>query len=330
MNKEQRFRRQMLILGLLILVTAGLYLTYNTYGNWSFALAIRGKKLAAFFLVALACSGSTVAFQTLTHNRFLTPGILGMDQLYVTVQTVLFFIAGGSVGLSLPVVPQFLVNVLLMAVVSVLFIGFFLGKTGNDFFRLLMVGMVAASLFSSISTYLQVLMDPNEYDLLQGKLYASFGNVSVELLVISGVLLAVICSVLWYFGPELDVLLLGFDHGVNLGISVRPLQRLLLFLIAAATGIATALVGPTIFLGFVVATVSYQIFPVHRHRQLFLGSTLLGILFLIGGQFIVEQFLGLKATISTVIQFAGGLFFIGKLVAGSSPVSRRRKFGKDK
>lgn len=310
----------------LILLFSGLYLTYGTYGNWEFALSLRGKKLAAFVLVAAASSSSTIAFQTLTQNRFLTPGILGIDQLYVTLQTILFFVIGGSAGLGLPAVPQFLINVLLLGGLSVVFIRFFLGKTGNDFFRLLMVGMVSSSLFSSISTFLQVLMDPNEYDLLQGRLYASFSNVSVDLLLISGCLLAVICSLLWYFGPELDVLLLGFDHGLNLGLSVRTLQQLLLFLIAAATGIATALVGPTVFLGFVVATVSCQIFPVYRHRQLFIGSTLLGILFLIGGQFVIEQLLGLKATISTVIQFAGGAFFIGKLTVG--PLRNRWQFGK--
>lgn len=312
--KKRQFILQAGGLFLLVLLAIGLFMTYETYGNWAFALEYRGKKLLAFLLVAAAAGFSTITFQTLTHNRFLTPGILGIDQLYVVIQTVLFFVVGGATALEQETLPQFLLNVLLMALLSVVFILFFLGRSGNDFFRLLMVGMVASSLFGSISTFLQVLMDPNEYDLLQGKLFASFGNVSVGHLIASTVLLVLICGCLWWFAPELDVMHLGYDHGVNLGLSMAQLQRLLLFLVSAVTGVATALVGPTVFLGFIIATISYQVFSVYDHRRLFLGTTLIGILFLVMGQFVVEQLLGLRATISTVIQFIGGLFFVGKII----------------
>lgn len=76
------------------------YLTYNTYGNWSFALALRGKKLLAFIFVGIAAAFSTISFQTVTQNHFLTPNILGMDSLYVSVQTVLFFLLGGAQALG--------------------------------------------------------------------------------------------------------------------------------------------------------------------------------------------------------------------------------------
>ena len=85
-------------------------------------------------------------------------------------------------------------------------------------------------------------------------------------------------------------------------------------MIAAAIGVATALVGPTVFLGFVIATISYEIFPKANHRQLFIGASLIAIIFLVGGQFLLEQVFGLKTTISILIQFIGGLFFIIKLV----------------
>ena len=74
-----------------VVIVSLCYLTYNTYGNWSFALALRGKKLLAFIFVGIAAAFSTISFQTVTQNHFLTPNILGMDSLYVFVQTVLFF-----------------------------------------------------------------------------------------------------------------------------------------------------------------------------------------------------------------------------------------------
>ncbi len=79
---------------LFVLLVIMSYLTINTYGNWQFAWALRSKKIVAFLLVALATSSATISFQTITQNQFLTPSVLGLDSLYVLVQTVLFFIVG--------------------------------------------------------------------------------------------------------------------------------------------------------------------------------------------------------------------------------------------
>lgn len=170
------------ILSLLVIgVTIG-YLTINTYGNWAFAWALRSKKIMAFILVALATSGATVSFQTITQNQFLTPSVLGLDSLYVLVQTLLFFLIGGVTMLQQTGTAFFLVNVALMVGLSQLLFFFLLRKEAPNLFLLLMTGMILGTLFNSISTFLQVVMDPNEYDLLQGKLFASFGNVQTAYL----------------------------------------------------------------------------------------------------------------------------------------------------
>ena len=73
-----------------------LFLTYHTYGNWEFALQLRGKKLLAFVIVGILTSFSTITFQTISQNHFLTPSILGFDSLYVLIQTILFFVIGNT------------------------------------------------------------------------------------------------------------------------------------------------------------------------------------------------------------------------------------------
>ena len=90
-------KKRGVFIGLLLLVLLVImsYLTINTYGNWQFAWALRSKKIVAFLLVALATSSATISFQTITQNQFLTPSVLGLDSLYVLVQTVLFFVVGG-------------------------------------------------------------------------------------------------------------------------------------------------------------------------------------------------------------------------------------------
>lgn len=313
--KKNHFALKIGILLALCVLVLILFLTYNTYGNWDFALKLRGKKILAFVFVALATSVSTIAFQTITKNQFLTPGILGLDNLYIMIQTLLFFFVGGVKMLSQESIWMFLANVILMTILSVLFISFFMDKVTGNLFLLLMVGMISGTLFSSVSTFIQVLMDPNEYDLLQGRLFASFSNVNSNHLLIAAGIILLSVTVLWFVSPELDIMHIGRDHAMNLGISVNRLQNLCLFCISLLTGTATALVGPTVFLGFIVATISYRLFATYQHKKLFIGSFLLGILLLVGGQFLVEQIFQWSTTISTVIQFVGGIFFLGKILS---------------
>ena len=307
-------KKKLFLLFFLILCAATAYLTYNTYGNWSFAFALRGRRIFAFALVAIAISFSTITLQTVTSNRYLTPGNLGLDQLYVLVQTLCFFFIGGIQMLSQETAAMFLFSVSLTAILGSLLIGFFYQKAVNGLFLLLMAGMVCGTMFSSLSTFLQVLMDPNEYDLLQGRLFASFGNINTQHLLIAAVIILIGCSCLILLIPELNLLHLGSGQAKSLGVPVQWLHRGILFLIALLTGTATALVGPAVFLGFVVATITYQLFSTYRHGWLFAGGSLIGFLLLVGGQFLVEQVFQWQTTIGTVIQLLGGVFFISKLL----------------
>ncbi|OTN76595.1 hypothetical protein A5886_001672 [Enterococcus sp. 8G7_MSG3316] len=302
------------VLLLLILGAVSAYLTYNTYGNWSFAFSLRGRRLLAFGLVAIASSFSTFTLQTMTQNRYLTPGVLGLDQLYVLIQTVSFFFVGGIQILSQETTTMFLLSIVGTAILGSVLIGLFYQKNGHHLFLLLMAGMVCGTMFSSYSTFLQVLMDPNEYDMLQGRLFASFNHINTQHLIWAAVIIIGGSLCLLYVIPELNVLHLGSRQASSLGVSVTFLHRCLLFLIALLTGTASALVGPTIFLGFVVVTITYQVFPTYRHDWLFLGGSLIAFLLLVTGQFFVEQLFGWNITVNSVIQFLGGLFFMTKLM----------------
>lgn len=309
-------KKELLLISLTILalLLCGLYLTYNTYGNIQFALMLRGKKVAAFVLVALATGMATVSFQSMTQNQFLTPNILGLDSMYVLIQTILFFVVGGVNMLSQEQTSIFLLSILLMALSSLLLAKVLLKRRQNDLFILLMLGMIFGTLFSSTSNFLQVMMDPNEYDLLQGRLFASFSNINTTHLGLAAGIILLGSFILFAVNRYLDVLHLGGDQATNLGISLNTFQILLLFLVSLLTGTATALVGPITFLGFIVANISYQLMPTYRHSYLFPTAILLGIIFLVGSQFLVEQVFHLKTTVSVVTQFVGGLYFIGKII----------------
>lgn len=293
----------------------GLFLTYHTYGNWEFALSLRSSKLVAFCLVAVATTFATITFQTLTQNHFLTPNILGLDSLYTLIQTAVYFFFKSEQVLKAESLSTFLLTIVIMVIFSVLLANFLLRRGQNNLFLLLMIGIILGTLLNSISTFLQVAMNPNEFDALQNKLFASFNNINSQYLVVAAGLIIVLIAYLWFKSLTLDVLHLGSDQASSLGINVPRLQFKLLIVISALIGISTALVGPITFLGFIVANISYQFLATYRHRQLFLGGSLIAIFLLVFGQFMVEQVFQLNTPLSSVIEFVGGGYFIGKIIS---------------
>ena len=56
--------------------------------------AKRTIKIFAMVLTGVAIAFSTVVFQTITNNKILTPSIIGLDSLYMLIQTLVIFIFG--------------------------------------------------------------------------------------------------------------------------------------------------------------------------------------------------------------------------------------------
>ena len=92
-------KRRLLLLGLIAAVTIILYLSIGLNArNWDYALSRRLPRILAIVTTGAAIAVSTTIFQTITHNRILTPSVMGLDSLYMLWQTVIvFFFGSGSV-----------------------------------------------------------------------------------------------------------------------------------------------------------------------------------------------------------------------------------------
>src|SRR5699024_12781250 len=84
----------------------------------------------------------------------------------------------------------------------------------------------------------------------------------------------------------------------------------LLVIVAVLISIATALIGPITFLGLLVVNVAYEFLKTYRHFYLIFGSVFISIIALLGGQFIVEKVFTFQTTLSVIINFIGGVYFI--------------------
>lgn len=164
--------------------------------------------------------------------------------------------------------------------------------------------------FSSMQTTLTRVMDPNEYDSLLTTLVASFSNVNSEIILISVILIAVLVAALRKELALLDVMTLGKDQAINLGVDYDRTIRRLLLGVTLLIAIATAMVGPISFLGLIIANLSRQLFRTYRHSWLIAGSSLIGMAVLAGGQLLVEHIFVYSVPVSVFITVGGGIYFL--------------------
>ena len=305
-----RDKKKLGILGILVLVISLLFLFQGlNANNFDYNISKRIPKLLAMIITGGAIAFSSLIFQTLTNNRILTPSILGLDSLYGLSQTFVVFIFGAGSIFMINAKLNFIVSVSLMILNSLLLYKFVFKKNNNIFF-LLLVGTVLGILFKSLSTFMQVLIDPNEYQALQGKLFANFNNVNVDILIIAIIIILIVFAFVYDDIKKLDALLLGREQAINLGIDYDKFSKKILLIVAVLVSVSTALVGPVTFLGLLVANLSYQFMNSYKHKYLIIASIFISILALVGGQFFVERVFNYSSTVSIIINFIGGVYFI--------------------
>ena len=301
---------KLIILAVIALICIGLFSLWNIQGGFSYAFPRRLERVFAMVITGTAIAFATVIFQTVTHNRLLTPSMMGVDSMYEVVQTVIYFILGSA---SIFVVDRYLnfsVSIIAMVLFALLLYRFLFRADKYPIFLLLLAGMIIGTLLGSLVTFLQVIIDPLEYEALQSRLFASFMNVKTELILIAAVIL-IICFIIGYrMLHKLDVMSLGRDNAINLGVNYDKIVLQVLILASVLIATSTALVGPVTFLGLIVANLAYQYFATYKHSVLIAGASLISIIALVGGQFIVQHVFNLSTTISVIINFVGGIYFI--------------------
>ncbi|MCB5360241.1 ABC transporter permease [Vibrio lentus] len=281
-----------------------------TWDNYEFFLSLRLPKLLSIVLAAVAISASSLVFQTITNNRILTPSILGFDSLYMLVQTVLLFVFGGTSFWVIDAIANFSLSVTVMILFSFALFHFYFKSKRNNVFTLLLIGIVCGSVFSSLANFLAMLIDPNEFAVLQNVMFASFNNVKGELVYLSLIPLGLSLLGLWLLAPKLDVLWLGVDNATSLGVNTKRLTQITLVIVSVMVAVSTALVGPVLFFGLITVSLARQIFKSYQHRVLIIASSLLAVVLLVSGQWFIEKVMAFETTVSVIINLVGGLYFM--------------------
>jgi len=306
---------KLIILLTISLLFIGLFIGLGlTADNYQYFLSRRVPKVLAMILAGIAIAQSSLAFQTITNNRILTPSIMGFDSLYLLIQVLIVIAFGRFSALILNDYINFMLSVMIMMLFSLLLFSFYFKSEKQNLIGLLLLGVILGQLFSNISSFFIMLMDPNNFAVVQASMFASFNNINVELVYFSVPLLMLAVFGLYRMHHQLDVFWLDQDNAISLGLNVRGITMRVLILSATLIAISTALIGPIMFFGLLVTNLTRELFNTYQHRVLLIACSLLSIAALLSGEWIIENIFGFSTTLSIVINFIGGLYFLSMLL----------------
>ncbi|WP_130873961.1 iron chelate uptake ABC transporter family permease subunit [[Pseudopropionibacterium] massiliense] len=311
-------RRYWMILALLVLLAPAICYGILAWGNpaspgspgfWRIA-QLRATSVAVILVVAWCQGLATVAFQTITNNRIITPSIMGFESLYRLVQTSIVFFFGVTGLTSMNSTGQYLMQVGLMVALAALLYGRLLQRENTNIHQTLLLGIVIGTGFGGLSTYMQNLLNPSAFDILSARLIGNISNADASQLTIALPLALAAGGLLLALSRTLDVLGLGRDAAVGLGVDHRRSSLMILMLAAVLMAVSTSLVGPLSFLGFLVAMTAYQLSDTHEHRFVLPMAWLVGVVILGGAYFTLRHIFYATGSVGIIIEAVGGTFFL--------------------
>ena len=299
-------------------LAAALAFAYLAYGNpmefgtrkfWLIAQR-RADALIAMAIVAVCQAMATVSFHTVTNNRILTPSIMGFESLYVAINTATIFFLGASGLNDARTVPTFLMQMAVMVGLSLVLYSWLLTNRKQNMHAMLLVGVVIGGGLGSLSTFMQRMLTPSEFDVLTARLFGSVNNAETEYYPIAIPIVAIATTLLVFNARKLNVISLGADVSTNLGVNHKAHAIYTLVLVSLLMATTTALVGPMTFLGFLVATLAYQFADTYDHRYIFPMAVGLAFLVLIAAYFLMQHVFSAQGVVSIIIELVGGSVFL--------------------
>ncbi|HQD92709.1 MAG: iron chelate uptake ABC transporter family permease subunit [Acholeplasmataceae bacterium] len=267
---------------------------------------VRFPKLLALTVSGVLVTSASLVFQSIVNNRILTPSMLGFDAIYIAIQTIIIFLLG-SVNFLLNPIYNFILSTGLMIIVTLIMYRLVLQKSKNNVVILLLIGLILTTFLNNMVTFLQSIMSPDEYLNLSAGISISLTNMNLDLVLIA-LPIMITCIVLFYCDAKrLEIISLGEDNAINLGLSYNKEVIKHLIYIAISMAIATALVGPLSFLGLIVVNLTREIFKTNNYKILIIFSGLLAIIFLLLGITILE-IVGHITTLPVIINLIGGIY----------------------
>ena len=254
---------------------------------------------------SLALAGST--FQGLLRNPLADPFTIGVSSGAATGATIAIFLNRLS-GLHFPhMIPLFAFTGALMAI----FFVYNLAKIGGQIpvATLLLAGVVVSSFLSAVISLLMVFAGEN----MQGIFFWLSGGLMMrswtEIGFVMPYLLLGFC-LLFAYARELNILLLGEEAALHLGVRVDFTKKLLLVTASLLTAAAVSVSGMIGFVGLIIPH-AVRMLSGPDHRVLLPASALVGGIFMVWADVAARTVMApQEIPVGIITAFIGAPFFI--------------------
>ncbi|MBG9984551.1 iron chelate uptake ABC transporter family permease subunit [Aerococcaceae bacterium DSM 111022] len=308
--------KQLLFLFFVALGVVLFFLFYRLDTAISIILPLRMNRVIALILVGVNLSLSTILFQGVTHNNILTPNIMGFEAIYSLIVTIIILMFS---KFNMPQPDRlivFIIQLIIMVLVSVNLFIYIFKKTDNNLFLLLLTGLVIGTLLRSFNSMLTTVMDPDQFMAVQDAKTASFNLIDKQSLILTAIISVISWISIFFKRHDLDIVSLGEEQAINLGLNYQQIVRFSLINTAVLVACSTALVGPLTFLGLLSAQITAYYLKSNIFKYYLLASSLMGIILLIGGQSILEHLLNQATILPVVIEIVGGCLLLWLIKKG--------------
>ncbi|MDO4860679.1 MAG: iron ABC transporter permease [Bacillota bacterium] len=265
--------------------------------------AIRLPRILLACLVGCCISMAGAAYQGVFQNPMAAPDILGASSgaafgaaLAIILGGTTFFITGSAFAFSL-------ITVLFVMLVSKF-------ASGSKILGLILGGIVISSLFTSGTSYLKLVADPN--DQLPQITYWLMGSLTEAKLSEVGfacipMLLGIIPLILLRW--RINILTLGDEEAASMGVDTK---RVRLFVIICSTLITAASVSVSGMIGWVGLVIPHFARRIvgNNYMHLMILSMVLGALFLLGVDDISRILIAKEIPLGILTSLIGAPFFI--------------------
>lgn len=272
---------------------------------------LRLPRILLSLLVGFGLAYSGVVYQGVFRNPMAEPYLLGVS-------------SGAALGATIASVIPFSINILGFSFVSVsAFLGallilnlIFMLTNRKEYMSvhvLLLAGLAVNSLVSSIISMI-MMFNPDRLEDVYFWTMGSFRTANYTKIVF--VLIVVIITVILTYPSykQLDIMLLGDEQAMSLGVNVAKVKKRLLMLTSFMTAVVVASCGIIGFVGLIIPHL-VRIVVGPSHRKLLLLSGIFGSGFLLMSDTIARSILETKEiSVGIITSFLGVPFFIWMLL----------------
>jgi iron complex transport system permease protein len=262
------------------------HLMGNSTGNdplEAVLFSVRLPRVLLGSLVGAALAIAGTAFQSLLRNSLADPYVLGVST-GASMGTILYSLFAGWMGLALTSggilytrpIAAFLGAALTVGAVYIIAGGAYRHAESSQ--RLLLAGIVLASFLSSINVFL--LTSTNQAD-LRGIFYWLIGDLSrpvdASIYPVTALVLLGFC-LLYFFSHSLNLISMGEDDAMILGVEVRKIKTSVYLIASLITGAVVSISGPIAYIGLICPHMARMLFG-SDNRILFPAVFIFGAIF---------------------------------------------------